>query len=249
MLGFLMWIFSSRRAESAAARGEYERAREILEKFVERVPKSRSGWYSLQAMALRSGASPDERLALVRRAWAALPYDYWIVSDLVAYLLLAFMEKGDRKLLAEAKTVAAEFESTLGESPESWLMHAEIAQADGEIELARSLCRRAEIALEYQPPGVMTANLATCMVSIPGERERAVALLERAAPKTGNYRHRVFLSVLLEETDPDKSAEVRELARRQARRRGVSDDLFERVLEETRIDVQRSFEHMAKMTD
>ena len=231
------------KAKQLHADGDPEGARQELDAFIRRFPKSTQGWRSLVWAVGAAGGTIEERLDVHRRAAEAVPYDVALVDAAVTHLVRAAVMIGDRRYLEEATDAAARFEDVLGESTESILWRAALAQMKGDVPQTLALCEQAQALLDVHPDSSGRWKLGLCLSSVPGHEGRGLQMAEEAAAKLKDFVAYAYLAAIVRDDDPARAQRFISEARRLGGRRSLSqahvDALVERASEDIR--QQREF--------
>ena len=226
------------RAKQLHAEGDPSGARDELDAFVTKFPKSTQGWMNLIWAVGQAGGTIEERLDVHRRAAKAIPYDVALVDGAVGNLMRAALMIGDRRYLEEATEIVDRFEEVLDVSIESTLLRAGLAQLQGDVPATLDLCERAEQMLKFHPDPRGLFKLGLCLVSIPGHEARGLDIAEAAAAKLKDFAPYAYLAALAEEEDPARAEGYLARARSLAARGTTPEGHVDRVIAQAREDIR-----------
>lgn len=226
------------RAKQLHAEGDPRGARDELDAFVRKFPKSVHGWTFLIWAVGEAGGTIEDRLDVHRRAAEAVPYDVGLVDSAVGHLMRAALMIGDRRYLDEAATVVDRFEEVLDVSIESTLLRAGLAQLQGDVGETLALCERAEQMLKLHPDHRSRLKLGFCLASISGHETRGLEMADRAAAKLKDFAAYAYLAAMTQDEDPARAEEYLTQARRLGGRGSLPQGYLDGVIAQAREDIR-----------
>jgi hypothetical protein len=178
---------------------------------------------------------PGEHIDLLRRAFNLKPYQASTsTNQLVSELIRMYAKWGREQYAAEAERVMDHIHEVWGESPWELLCRADLALLRGDRDAERGLRERAwEIQPRKDHPGAILPRALEHVDD--GDRGAAKALLmQAAADKRADWLTHAYLSVLVENEDPQMAATHRAETQRLYR---DSPELLEKELDNFRMRV------------
>ncbi len=194
------------RAGRALSAGQKAKAVRILESLVRHRPKDPMAWLSYAKMLVRLGEGSDAE-RLLRRALALHP-DSLFLRSLFADVLYNAWD------FDEARREWEDIRRDHPEAPDSYKGLAGIALYGGDWKRVSQLI---DESLARHPDPYMLMDTAILLAAVPAERGRAKDLLLQVtqAPKLRrDPTPHLLLSMLLEESDAEASAEHMAIARK-----------------------------------
>lgn len=197
------------RLNRATRRNNLAKAERIAASYAKRRPRDPHAWLMWALVAYKAGGvpppTPNEALVrtlehverILRQGLELHPDSIELAAKLAGSL-------SGQGRYQEAELEWTALQARHPEFPVAYVGRARLAATWGNYEESKEL---AEEAMKRSPDPGTQEDLATSLLYVPGERRRAIELLERAVKVTKNPATHVLLALLVEDEDPARAQE------------------------------------------